>query len=42
MYKASVCVFTPFLGSLSGLLDHAAAHTETSRIDPSILLNARR
>jgi uncharacterized protein len=41
MYRSSVGVFTQFLGSLSGLLDHAAAHAEARRIDPSILLQAR-
>jgi hypothetical protein len=41
MYNSSVGVFTQFLGSLSGLLDHAAVHAETRKIDPSILLNAR-
>lgn len=41
MYKASVGVFTPFLGSLSGVLDHAAGHAEARKIDPSILLHAR-
>jgi uncharacterized protein len=41
MYKSSVGVFTQFLGSLSGLLDHAAVHAEARNIDPSILLNAR-
>jgi hypothetical protein len=40
MYNSSVGVFTQFLGSLSGLLDHAAVHAETRKIDPSILLNA--
>jgi uncharacterized protein len=41
MYKSSVGVFTQFLGSLSNLLDHAAAHAEARKIDPSILLNSR-
>jgi hypothetical protein len=41
MYNSSVGVFTQFLGSLSSLLDHAAVHAETRKIDPSILLNAR-
>jgi hypothetical protein len=41
MYRSSVGVFTQFLGSLSALLDHAAVHAETRKIDPSILLNAR-
>ena len=41
MHQSSVGVFTHFLGSLSDLLDHAAAHAESRKIDPSILLNAR-
>jgi hypothetical protein len=41
MHQSSVGVFTHFLGSLSDLLDHAAAHAEARKIDPSILLRAR-
>ena len=41
MHQSSVEVFTHFLGSLSDLLDHAAAHAEARKIDPSILLTAR-
>jgi hypothetical protein len=41
MYKASVGVFTPYLGNLSRLLDHAAGHAEARGIDPSTLLEAR-
>jgi hypothetical protein len=41
MHTLSVSVFTQYLGSLSGLLDHAAAHAEARKIDPSILLHAR-
>jgi hypothetical protein len=41
MYEASVAVFTPYLGNLSRLLDHAASHAEARGIDPSILLDAR-
>jgi hypothetical protein len=41
MHRASVGVFTQFLGSLSELLDHAAVHAEERKIDPSILLHAR-
>jgi uncharacterized protein len=41
MHQSSVGVFTHFLGNLSDLLDHAAAHAESRKIDPSILLNAR-
>ena len=41
MYQSSVGVFTQFLGSLSDLLDHAAAYAEARKIDPAVLLNAR-
>jgi uncharacterized protein len=41
MHRLSVDVFTHYLGSLSDLLDHAAAYAESRKIDPSILLNAR-
>jgi hypothetical protein len=41
MHKMSVGVFSQFLGSLSGLLDHAAVYAEVRKIDPSILLDAR-
>ena len=41
MHESSVGVFTHFLGNLSDLLDHAAAHAEARKIDPSILLRAR-
>jgi hypothetical protein len=41
MYKASVGVFTRYLGNLSRLLDHAAGHAEARGIDPSILLDTR-
>jgi hypothetical protein len=41
MYEASVCVFIQFLGSLSGLLDHAAEYADAKKIDPAILLRAR-
>jgi uncharacterized protein len=41
MYQSSVGVFRQFLGSLSGLLDHAADHAEMRKIDPSVLLNFR-
>src|SRR5258708_19536201 len=41
MYNSSVGVFTQFLVSLSHLLDRAAVHPETRKLDPSILLNAR-
>jgi uncharacterized protein len=41
MHQTAVEVFTQFLGSLSDLLDHAAAHADVRKIDPSILINAR-
>lgn len=41
MHQSSVRVFTHFLGSLSDLLDHAAAYAEARKIDPGILLNTR-
>jgi hypothetical protein len=41
MHQLSVGTFTQFLDSLSDLLDHAAAHAEKRKIDPSILLNTR-
>jgi hypothetical protein len=41
MHQSSVGVFTQFLGSLSDLLDRAAAHADVRKIDPSILLDAR-
>jgi hypothetical protein len=41
MHKMSVGVFSQSLGSLSGLLDHAAVYAEVRKIDPSILPNAR-
>jgi uncharacterized protein len=41
MYESSVGVFVPYLGNLSGLLDHAAAHAKARNIDPAVLLNMR-
>jgi hypothetical protein len=41
MHQSSVEVFTHFLGNLSDLLDHAAAHADARKIDPSVLLRAR-
>jgi hypothetical protein len=42
MHESSVGVFTPFLGTLSNLLDQAAVlHAHARKIDPAILLNAR-
>src|SRR6185369_1800357 len=41
LYDASVGVFVPYLGNLSALLDHAAAHARARNIDPAVLLNMR-
>ena len=41
MHQSSVDVFTQYLGNLSDLLDHAAAHAEAKKIDPAVLLDAR-
>jgi len=41
MYKASAPIFVQFLASLSAVLDKAAAHAETKKIDPAVLLNTR-
>ncbi|MBI5450812.1 MAG: DUF1993 domain-containing protein [Gammaproteobacteria bacterium] len=41
MYQASVPVFIRALNNLAGILAKAAAHAETKKIDPSVLLNAR-
>jgi uncharacterized protein len=41
MYEASVGVFVPFLGNLSDLLDRAAAHAETRKIEPEVMLGLR-
>jgi hypothetical protein len=41
MYAMSVPVFVKSLGSLSAILDKAAAHAEARKIDPSVLLAAR-
>lgn len=41
MYRASVPVLLQMLGSLSGVLDKAAAFAAAKKVDPSVLLNAR-
>ena len=41
LYDASVGIFVPYLGNLSGLLDHASAYAKARNIDPAILLNMR-
>ncbi|WP_454619099.1 DUF1993 domain-containing protein [Bradyrhizobium cenepequi] len=41
VYEASVGVFVPYLGNLSGLLDRAFAYAKTRNIDPAVLLGMR-
>ena len=41
MYQASIPVFIRMLGNLSAILEKAAAHAETKKIDPAIFINAR-
>ena len=41
LYKASAPIFVQFLTSLSAVLDKAAAHAETKKIDPAVMLNTR-
>jgi hypothetical protein len=41
LYDASVGVFVPYLGNLSVLLDHGAAHAKARNIDPAVLLDMR-
>ncbi|SRR6266496_4012029 len=41
MYEASVGVFTPYLGNLAALLDHALAHARARNIDAAVLLGMR-
>jgi len=41
MYQASIPVFVRMLGNLSAILDKAAAHAETKKIDPAIFVSAR-
>lgn len=41
MYQASVPVFVRSLGNLSAILDKAAAHAESNKIDPAVLLATR-
>lgn len=41
MYQASVPPFIRMLNNLSVILAKAAAHAETRKIDPSVLVNAR-
>jgi hypothetical protein len=41
MYALSVPVFVRTLGNLGAILDKAAAHAESRKIDPAVLLGAR-
>ncbi len=41
MYQASIPVFVRMLANLSKILDKAAAHAETKKIDPAIFVNGR-
>lgn len=41
MYQASVPVFLQTLNALSAILTKAAAHAETKKIDPTVLITAR-
>jgi hypothetical protein len=41
MYQASIPVFVRMLGNLSNILDKAATHAETKKIDPAIFVNGR-
>src|SRR5512137_2924055 len=41
MYQASIPVFIHMLGNLSTILDKAAVHAESKKIDPAVFINAR-
>jgi len=41
MYKASIPVFVHMLGNLSVILGKGAAHAESKKIDPAVLLSSR-
>lgn len=41
MYQASVPIFEQMLGSLSSILNKAAAYAETKKIEPDALINFR-
>jgi uncharacterized protein len=41
MYQASVPVFIRMMTNLVAILEKAAAHAESRKIDPSVLVNAR-
>lgn len=41
MYTASIPVFLRMLGNLSAIIDKAAVHAETKKIDPTVLIRDR-
>ncbi len=41
MYQASVPTFINMLNNLAAILEKAAAHAETKKIDPAVLVNSR-
>lgn len=41
MYAASTPIFRRMLGNLAAILNKAATHAETRKIDPTVLCNAR-
>ncbi len=41
MYQASVPVFIRMLNNLTAILSKAAAHAESKKIDPAVLINSR-
>jgi hypothetical protein len=41
MYQISIPVFNRMLNNLSAILDKAAAHAESKKIDPSVFINSR-
>ncbi|MGY3615291.1 DUF1993 domain-containing protein [Bradyrhizobium sp. USDA 10063] len=41
VYEAPVGVFVPYLGNLSGLIDHASTYAKARNFDPVVLLGMR-
>lgn len=41
MFQASIPAFVRALGNLSAVLKKAAAHAETKKLDPAVLINSR-
>ena len=41
MYQASVATFIRMLNNLAAVLEKAAAHAETKKIEPAVLINSR-